>query len=374
MQIIGPRCAGSATRSFDAQIEIRELSTGFCAGHPLADYLDSLSSLFVPPAHPWTFLTHQSPSSDPSANMSTVQPMSHSTANWHWKNKNISPWAKQWFERELTAITIAGDDGESVQVTEVAEFDGDVELGQRKSKYVITHHVCYFPLKPFAARLECGLIIIFFSFLLHRLITIYDVKIELKWSGTASDGTEVNGKLVIPEVSHEVTLDGLSEYTVWSHIHPLTTQDYSQLDLPQYSWTLSTKSSKPVNDLYQLAKQRLQIALEAKFAEFPAAIIETHGRDLTVSTEPSRTGTPVPAINANSANPTATTTAPAPKPVAKSSPPKRATVNTSTVEVEATFMAAAHDLFSLFTDEKRIPAWTRGPAQVSLIFGAYIRF
>ena len=49
---------------------------------------------------------------------------------------------------------------------------------------------------------------------LDRLITIYDVKIELKWSGKASDGTEVNGKLVIPEVSHEVTLDGLSEYEV----------------------------------------------------------------------------------------------------------------------------------------------------------------
>jgi activator of HSP90 ATPase len=47
-----------------------------------------------------------------------------------------------------------------------------------------------------------------------RLITIYDCKIDLAWSGTASDGTEVNGKLSIPEVSHEITLDGLSDYTV----------------------------------------------------------------------------------------------------------------------------------------------------------------
>lgn len=50
----------------------------------------------------------------------------------------------------------------------------------------------------------------------NRLITIYDVKLELKWSGKASDGVRVDGKLLIPEVSHEVTLDGLSEYTVRS--------------------------------------------------------------------------------------------------------------------------------------------------------------
>lgn len=51
---------------------------------------------------------------------------------------------------------------------------------------------------------------------LYRLITIYDVKIELQWEGTASDGTDVSGTLTIPEVSHEVTLDGLSDYVVRS--------------------------------------------------------------------------------------------------------------------------------------------------------------
>lgn len=106
--------------------------------------------------------------------------------------------------------------------------------------------------------------------------------------------------------------------------------------------------------------------METKFAEFPAAIIETHGKDLTVSAEPSRTGTPVQSINA-------TYTTPASKPVVKKPPPKTTAVNTSTVEVEATFMAAADDLFSLFTDEKRIPVWTRAPAQARPIFCAYKR-
>ena len=206
--------------------------------------------------------------------------------------------------------------------------------------------------------------------LLYRLITIYDVKIELKWSGKASDGTEVDGKLVIPEVSHEVTLDRLSEYVVrfsFVRSYPRTTL-LTTRRFTKYDWTLSTKSSKPVDSLYQLARQRLPIALEAKFAEFPAAIIETHGKDLTVSAEPSRTGTPVQATSVTSATPT--TTAPAPK--AKNLP-KKATVNTSRVEVEATFQASADDLFSIFTDEKRIPAWTRAPAQASPIPRVYIR-
>jgi len=241
--------------------------------------------------------------------------MSHTTANWHWKNKNIGSWAKQWFQRELTTIKISDGD-KSVQITEVTEVDGDVELGQRKSK----------------------------------LIIIYDVKIKLKWSSKALDGAEVNGELAIPEVSHEVTLDGLSEYT--------------------YEWSLSTNSSKPIDPLYEFARQSLPVALEAKFTEFPAVIIEAHGKDLTVSTEPSRTGTPVQPTNSTSVTPNVTTTAHTPKPVGKSLPPKAKIVNTSTVEVEATFMASADELFNLFTDEKRIPIWTRASGKSNPVPGS----
>jgi activator of HSP90 ATPase len=63
--------------------------------------------------------------------------MPSTTANWHWKNKNVTSWAKEWFERELTTIKIDGEvNGESVSISEVKEVDGDVELGQRKSKSV----------------------------------------------------------------------------------------------------------------------------------------------------------------------------------------------------------------------------------------------
>jgi len=38
-------------------------------------------------------------------------------------------------------------------------------------------------------------------------------------------------------------------------------------------------------------------------------------------------------------------------------------LNTSKVTVDATFMVSADDLFALFTEESKIPTWTRAPAQ-----------
>ncbi|OAX34198.1 hypothetical protein K503DRAFT_699152 [Rhizopogon vinicolor AM-OR11-026] len=229
--------------------------------------------------------------------------MPTTTANWHWKNKNVTPWAKEWFKQELTAIVIEGSEG-NVAVSSVSIGDGDVELGQRKSK----------------------------------LITIYDIPVSLDWHGATSDGTEVTGSLSIPEVSHENTLD--------------KSQDC------EYNWTLRTPSSPSVDALFAFVKTRLPSALEAKFSEFPVALINAHGKDLTVSGEPSRTGTPAPAAGTPSGTiASASTTIPKPAPV------KQAKLNTSTVVKEARFMAAADDLFGLFTDEKRIPLWTRAPAQ-----------
>ncbi|GJE96420.1 activator of Hsp90 ATPase [Phanerochaete sordida] len=234
-------------------------------------------------------------------------PMASTTANWHWKNKNVTPWAKTWFERELTTIAVKGDGEEEVSISEVVEVDGDVELGRRKSK----------------------------------LLTIYECRVELKWSGKAEDGTEVLGKLSIPEVSHEITLDGLSEY--------------------QWNWSLSTERSPAVDKVFALARARLPVALEAKLSEFPSALIDTHGKDLMVSAEPSRTGTPAPAASVNTASSAAPASAPvAAKPAAKKD---AKAVNATTVSVEASFMASADDLFSILTDEKRIPSWTRAPAK-----------
>jgi len=58
-----------------------------------------------------------------------------STANWHWKNKNCTRWGTEWLKRELTTLTVTSDKPEeTVFIKKVSEVDGDIELGQRKSK------------------------------------------------------------------------------------------------------------------------------------------------------------------------------------------------------------------------------------------------
>ena len=178
----------------------------------------------------------------------------------------------------------------------------------------------------------------------------------LHWKGRTTDGTEATGKLTIPEVSHEVTLDGLSDYVVCAAaLHNLRSTGLNQ---KQYQWSLTSPSSPETTALFALAKEKLPTALETKFAAFPVDLIDTHGKDIIVgSNEPSRTGTPAPpsSVPANSSALGAT----------KKAPPQQK-INVSVIEVEATFHASGDDLFSLLTDEKRIPSWTRAPAKVNL--------
>ncbi|KAL0569391.1 Co-chaperone [Marasmius crinis-equi] len=233
-----------------------------------------------------------------------------STANWHWKNKNVTKWGKEWFEKELQAVRVKGEkEGEELSIADVREVDGDIELGQRKSK----------------------------------LITIYDCKVTLAFEGTCSDGTSVQGTIHIPEVSHEITVDKTSDYS--------------------YYWAPNSTNAASEALITQMRKLVPPI-LEEIFARFPVAMIDTHGRDLTVSADPSRAGTPTPGAPAAAASASASTGAAANSAAAKPAVKKaEKALNTSTVEAEATLVAAADDLFSLLTDEKRIPMWTRAPAQ-----------
>ncbi|KAF9261187.1 hypothetical protein L218DRAFT_870561 [Marasmius fiardii PR-910] len=235
-----------------------------------------------------------------------------STANWHWKNKNVTKWGKDWFEKELLAISVKGEkEGEELHVSDVKEVDGDIELGQRKSK----------------------------------LITIYDCKITVAFEGTTSDGSAVQGTIHIPEVSHEVTVDKTSDYS--------------------YYWSPST-SSPTVDSLISQMRKLFPPILEEIFARFPVAMIDTHGKDLTVSADPSRAGTPTPGTPAPGSTPAAASSGSTPASISSTTAKvekKPEKVNISTIEVEATLVAAADDLFSLLTDEKRIPLWSRAPAQ-----------
>ena len=127
-----------------------------------------------------------------------------------------------------------------------------------------------------------------------------------------------------------------------------------------------------MNAIFSLAKSRLPVAIETKLATFPTAIVDSHGKDLTVSADPSRTGTPAPTNTPPSGPGASSSRASAPVPV-KPKPKPKARLNSTTVVVEADFHASADDLFGLLTNEKRIPTWTRAPAQVCIYIFPHVQ-
>jgi activator of HSP90 ATPase len=72
----------------------------------------------------------------------------HNPNNWHWVNKDVSGWTREYLDKELTQIS-AEQDGVTVKIDKVVSMDGDVDVSQRKGK----------------------------------VITIFDVKLKLEYSG-----------------------------------------------------------------------------------------------------------------------------------------------------------------------------------------------
>ncbi|KAI5450349.1 Co-chaperone [Naganishia albida] len=149
-------------------------------------------------------------------------------ATYHWRNKNCYPWSAEWFKQELAGLSAEKDD-KKVEITEVTEVEGDVDLGQRKGK----------------------------------LLTIYDCRVVMKWKGTDGED-EVTGTVTVPEVSHEC-IDGISDYT--------------------FEWSSTSSAFR------SFLQSALQPILIQKFNEFPKILVATHGNDMASSE--SGTATPV---------------------------------------------------------------------------------
>lgn len=106
----------------------------------------------------------------------------HNPNNWHWVSKDVTPWAKDYLTKELVGIQ-ADKDGVTAQVSSLLSMDGDVEVSQRKGK----------------------------------VITIFDVKLQLEYTGKVPKKSEVegdendvqtvSGTITIPEVAHDTEVD-----------------------------------------------------------------------------------------------------------------------------------------------------------------------
>lgn len=73
----------------------------------------------------------------------------HNPNNWHWVNKDVSPWAKNYLEENIKKVK-AEENGVTAQLDKLISSEGDCDVSQRKGK----------------------------------VITIFDLKLVIEYSGT----------------------------------------------------------------------------------------------------------------------------------------------------------------------------------------------
>ncbi|KAF2233941.1 activator of 90 kDa heat shock protein ATPase-like protein 1 [Viridothelium virens] len=226
----------------------------------------------------------------------------HNPNNWHWVNKDASAWAREFLEKEL--MYLRAEEGDvSAEITKLISMDGDVDVNQRKGK----------------------------------VLTLFDVKLQLEYAGKTKDDEDVSGSITIPEVAHD------------------TAEDEYVFDIDIYS---ETNSKEPVKDL---VRRKLTPLLRQHLAKLGPSLIAEHGKGL--QHEPGYTSVVTPKYNSSSiskstdkAASTATSTA--------ASSGKGVSVNVTTVTDTAEFRTEAAQLYLTFTDPQRVAAFTRAPPRV----------
>ncbi|KAE8144649.1 activator of Hsp90 ATPase [Aspergillus avenaceus] len=221
----------------------------------------------------------------------------HNPNNWHWVNKDASGWAKAYLKEKLCSIT-AEENGVTAKVSNLLTMDGDVDVSQRKGK----------------------------------VITLFDVKVQLEYEGKTKDEESVSGTVTIPEVAHD------------------TEEDEYVFEIDIYS---ESSSKQPVKDL---VRSKLVPQLRKELAQFAPALITEHGKDIqhAPGVNPSK-GFTAPSYHPQSKK----EESPAPKPTTTTA--GKVAVNTTTVNASDEFRTTAEELYNTFTDPQRIAAFTRAP-------------
>ncbi|KAK3210352.1 hypothetical protein GRF29_44g2414617 [Pseudopithomyces chartarum] len=223
----------------------------------------------------------------------------HNPNNWHWVNKDVSGWAKEYLTNELAQIS-AEEDGVSARVDSLMSMDGDVDVSQRKGK----------------------------------VITIFDVKLKLEYKGKNKEGEEASGTITVPEVAHD------------------TEEDEYVFEVDIYS---DDKSKQPVKDL---VRSKIIPQLRKSFAKLGPALMAEHGKDIqhAPGSNPS-SGFTTPKTYSNSGINKSEL-----KPAASATQASGASlVNTTTINDSTEFRTTAEELFKTFTEPERIAAFTRSP-------------
>ncbi|KAL2823928.1 activator of Hsp90 ATPase, partial [Aspergillus cavernicola] len=221
----------------------------------------------------------------------------HNPNNWHWVNKDASTWAKGYLTEKLLALSVE-QDGVTAKVSNLLTMDGDVDVSQRKGK----------------------------------VITLFDVKLQLEYEGKTKEEESVSGTINIPEVAHD------------------TEEDEYVFEIENYS---DSSAKQPVKDL---VRSKLVPQLRKELAMLTPALVTEHAKDLQHAPgENPSSKFAKPTYHAQNTNQATST----PK-TSTTTTADKVSVNTTTVNASDEFRTTAEELFQTFTEPQRLAAFTRG--------------
>ncbi|KAK0891515.1 Co-chaperone [Friedmanniomyces endolithicus] len=236
----------------------------------------------------------------------------HNPNNWHWVNKDVSGWAKDWLSSELVGIRASKSDGTSAEISKVLSMDGDVDVSQRKGK----------------------------------VITIFDVRLQLEYigkvpvkaegEGMEDDTKDVSGTITIPEVAHD------------------TEEHEYVFEIEMYS---SDASKEPAKDLI---RKEITPQIRKSLQKLAPALITEHGKDI----QHAPGSNPGSGVNTPKVLQSSSATKPGDGSKTSSTTSTKGKINVTSLSDQQEFRTTAEQLFETFTDPQRIAAFTRAPPKV----------
>lgn len=178
-----------------------------------------------------------------------------------------------------------------------------------------------------------------------KIITIYDIKLVLGFTGSLADSESdsVAGKITIPEVMHDNDED---DYVFEIEIFSDNKEKGAARDLI-------------TRDLIPRLRSTLQ--------RFPEALTDAHGKDVLIASQAGTTPTVGTASNAQNAAAGERKTA---SKSSNSTAPQ--SLNVSSISETYEFQTLAKELYITFLDKGRLAAWTRAAPNVEAKVGGRI--
>lgn len=232
--------------------------------------------------------------------------------NWHWSEKNATPWSKERITSLFKNVAIDHDSEIDCHVVEVEKIDGEATANNRKGK----------------------------------LIFFYEWNVVLKWEGSVTtDGPLYKGKATIPNLSEENDLEEV-EITITTD----ESGDESER-LKQFMYNIGRA---------QIRKQ-LEVYLRELRDEFSKGLILPKKDDPTL--KPDGVKNITSGFNKKVSL----------QPIISSDTPKTTTVgcklDVKTIKFNETFQCQAKDLYEVFTKTELSSAFTRSAAKVDATRG-----